>query len=319
MSIDISKFDGCKILVVGDFMIDEYVWGDVDRISPEAPVQIVSVNKEDYRPGGAGNVVNNLVSLGVKVFAVGSIGIGENGNLLLKKLNELGVDVKGVIRDSERPTTKKTRIIAANQHVLRIDRETKKEISNRTFQAIIKILKEKIIDVDVILISDYGKGLVTPLLLSKLAEIANKYQKITIADPKGLDFSKYSGLSLITPNKKEAGLAARIEIVNESNLLEVGKKLLNKIGINRLLITLGKEGMVLFGKNKRPYKIKAKTKQVFDVSGAGDTVIAVFGLGLASGASYKDSMKLANTAAGIVVGKVGTATVSREELSIEYK
>ena len=319
MPIDISKFDKCKILVVGDFMIDEYVWGDVERISPEAPVQIVSVNKEDYRPGGAGNVVNNLISLGAKVFAVGTIGTGRNGKLLLEKLNELDVDTKGVIRDSDRPTTRKTRIIAANQHVLRIDRETRKEISNRTFQAVIKILKNKILSVDVILISDYGKGLVTASLLSKLTETAKKHQKITIADPKGLDFSKYSGVSLLTPNKKEAGLAAGIDIEDELKLLEAGKKITNKTGIERLLITCGKEGMVLFEHNRKPYKIKAEAKQIFDVSGAGDTVLAVIGLGMASGASYKDSAELANIAAGIVVGKVGTATVSSEELAKALK
>ncbi len=317
--MDILKFDRCKILVVGDLMVDEYLWGEVERISPEAPVQVVSIKNEDYSLGGSGNVVNNIVALGAKVSAVGVIGTGRDGQFLLNKLNELGVDIAGIFQDSDRPTTRKTRIIASSQHVLRIDRETKESISEPTFEAIAKFIEDKIPDVDVVLISDYGKGLITEALLARLIAAAQKHKKITIADPKGLDFSKYSGVSLITPNKKEAALASGIEVVDEETLLEAGNKILQRIGIDKLLITCGKDGMVIFDRNKAPYKIRAETRQVYDVSGAGDTVLAVIGLAVASGVSFEDGAVLANTAAGIVVGKVGTATVSRQELASALK
>ena len=317
--MDISKFDRCNILVVGDLMVDEYLWGDVERISPEAPVQVVTIKDEDYSLGGSGNVVNNVVALGAKVSAVGVIGTGSDGQLLLNKLNELGVDIAGIFQDSNRPTTRKTRIIASNQHVLRIDRETKESISEPAFEAIAKYLEDKIPDVDVVLISDYGKGLITEALMARLIAAGQKHKKITIADPKGLDFSKYSGVSLITPNKKEAALASGIEVVDETTLIEAGNKILQRVGIDKLLITCGKDGMVLFDRNKAPYKIRAETRQVYDVSGAGDTVLAVFGLSVASGISFEDGAVLANTSAGIVVGKVGTATVSRQELSSALK
>lgn len=317
--MDISKFDRCNILVVGDLMVDEYLWGDVERISPEAPVQVVSIKSEDYSLGGSGNVVNNIVALGAKVSAVGVIGTGRDGQFLLNKLNELGVDTAGIFQDSDRPTTRKTRIIASSQHVLRIDRETKESISEPTFEAITKFIEDKTPDVDVVLISDYGKGLITEALLARLIAAAQKHKKITIADPKGLDFSKYSGVSLITPNKKEAALASGIEVVDEETLLEAGKKILQRAGIDKLLITCGKDGMVLFDRNKAPYKIRAETRQVYDVSGAGDTVLAVIGLAVASGISFEDGAVLANTAAGIVVEKVGTATVSRQELASALK
>ena len=315
MHMDFSKFERCRILVVGDLMIDEYLWGEVDRISPEAPVQIVAVDSEDYTLGGAGNVINNLAALGAKVTAAGVVGTGRNGQLLLQKLQELGVDAAGIITEPDRPTTMKTRIIAANQQVLRIDRETKKAISDVTHDRLAGYIENKVTGVDVILISDYGKGVVTNTLMARLIAAARKHNKITIADPKGLNFSKYSGVSLLTPNKKEAAQASGIEIVDQSTLAESGRKILETVDINKLLITCGKDGMVLFQQNKAPYKINAEARQVYDVSGAGDTVLALLGLGIAAGKSFEDSMTLANTAAGLVVGKVGTATISRQELS----
>ena len=314
MSMDILKFNQCRVLVIGDLMIDEYLWGKVDRISPEAPVQVVSIIQEDYTLGGAGNVVNNLVSLGAQVSVCGIIGTGDNGKLLVDKLDELGVEHEGVLQDASRPTIKKTRIIAENQHVLRVDRESKKEISEQTRSAIVMFAENKIPDVDVVLVSDYGKGLITKRLLSRLAACAKKEKKIIIADPKGIDFSKYSGVSILTPNKKEASQASGIEISDDASLLSAGRKILQHVQIDNLLITCGKDGMVLFEKNEPPYSIPAKAKQVYDVSGAGDTVIAVLGLALATGASYKEGAAIANVAAGIVVGKVGTATVSIKEL-----
>ncbi len=315
MLIDISKFDQCRLLVIGDLMLDEYLWGEVDRISPEAPVQVVTIQKEDFTLGGAGNVVNNAVALGAKVFTAGVIGTGRNGQVLLERFNELGVDTSLIIQEPDRATTQKTRIIAANQHVLRIDRETKQDISGPTLEKMIRLIENKMPDIDVVLISDYGKGLITRNLLSKVITSAKKHEKMIIVDPKGLDFSKYSGVSLLTPNKKEAALASGVEINDESSLEKAANKILGNISLDNLLITCGKDGMVLFEKNKTPFRVRAKSRQVFDVSGAGDTVLAVFGLAVASGASIPNSVALANTAAGIVVGKVGTATVSKQELS----
>lgn len=315
MQIDISKFDHCHLLVVGDLMIDEYVWGEVDRISPEAPVQVVSVKNEEYTLGGSGNVVNNLVALGAKVSVLGVTGTGSGRKLLRDRLVDLGVDAQGVIQERSRPTTKKTRIIADHQQVLRIDRETKKEIAASTFKSLRALAAKIIPNVDLILISDYGKGVVTPALIADLVKIANQNNKITIADPKGLDFTKYSGVTLLTPNSKEAALASGVEISDENDIAAAGKIIIEKFGIEKLLVTCGKDGMVLFESNHKPFKISTKARDVYDVSGAGDTVMAVLGLGMAVGLPLKEAISLANIAAGIVVGKVGTATVSKRQLS----
>lgn len=312
--MNISNFNKCTVLVIGDLMLDEYVWGDVDRISPEAPVQIVSVNREDYTLGGAGNVVNNLAALGATVLTAGVIGDGTDGKRLLERFDTLGLDTSGIIQEAGRLTTRKTRIIAAHQHVLRIDRETKKDISEKTFETITEFTESKIPDADVILISDYGKGLITGPLLKRLVATAKAHGKLTVADPKGLDFSKYAGVSLLTPNKKEAALASGIEITDASDLLKAGNRILQNTGIENLLITCGKDGMALFERGKEPCQIKAEARQVYDVSGAGDTVASVLGLAVGLGLPYKEGAAIANTAAGIVVGKVGTATVSSKEL-----
>jgi len=312
---DLSKFDKCRLLVVGDLMIDEYVWGNVDRISPEAPVQVVAANYQDNTLGGSGNVVNNLAALGADVAVLGVVGSGRDGELLLNVLSELGLDPAGIIQETGRPTTKKTRIIAEHQQVLRIDRETKKKVSAETFASIIALAEKIIPNVDVILISDYGKGLITRELITELVNLANTNGKITIADPKGLDFSKYAGITLLTPNKKEASLASGVEIMDEKSLASAGDLLLKKSEVDKLLITCGKDGMVLLEPGHKPYTISTKAREVYDVSGAGDTVIAVLGLGIAAGLSFPEAVTLANTAAGIVVGKVGTATVARQELA----
>ena len=315
MTIDIKKFAGCRILVAGDLMVDEYLWGNVERISPEAPVQVVSVASEEHTLGGAGNVISNLVALGAKVSAAGVIGCGANGKLVLEKLNALGVDTRGVIQDHQRTTTRKTRIIANHQHVLRFDREVKTDMSRQTMNKISRAVGEMVADADLILVSDYNKGLITKALMTKLIAAAQKHNKLLIVDPKGRDFKKYAGASLITPNKKETALAADIEIVDQSSLAEAARRLIKKTGIDKILVTCGKEGMVYFEQDTPPYQINTKAHQVFDVSGAGDTVLAVLGLGIAAGYSNEEAVALANTAAGIVVGKVGTATVSKTELA----
>jgi len=314
MNFDISRFNQAHLLVIGDLMIDEYVWGGVERISPEAPVPVVAVTDQDYALGGSGNVANNLTTLGARVSVLGVTGRGRDGQRLLDRLEALGADTVGIIQESGRQTTKKTRIIAEHQQVLRIDRETRKEISAQTFEAVIKSAEQIIPEVDVILISDYGKGLVTRSLIKSLVQIAKKHNKTTVADPKGLDFTKYAGVSLLTPNMKEASLASGIEITDAGSLEHAGQMLLEACGIEKLLITCGKEGMVYFDADGRSSKMGTKAREVYDVSGAGDTVIAVLGLGIASGLPVLEAVALANTAAGIVVAKVGTAAVSQNEL-----
>ena len=313
--MDMNKYKSCRVLVVGDLMIDEYLWGDVDRISPEAPVQVVSVRDEEFTLGGAGNVVSNLATLGAQVYAAGIIGPGSNGRMVMERFQALGVNSDGVIQDPSRFTTRKTRVIAANQQVLRIDHETTKDISEKTLKTLQTHIADQIESVDVVLISDYAKGVITPTLISHIVKSAKQHEKMIIADPKGLEFKKYSGVSLLTPNKKEAGAAAGMEINSESDLNLAAEKILKRSPIDSLLVTCGKDGMILFEHNSEPFKIHAEARQVFDVSGAGDTVLAVLGLAVASGESLKDAATLANTAAGIVVGKVGTATVTQEELS----
>lgn len=314
MNINIDTFKNVKALVIGDLMIDEYLWGTVDRISPEAPVPVVCVEKESHTLGGAGNVINNLVSMGAQVLPIGTAGTGKAGQMIFEKLEDLGIKTDGIISEPERPTTRKTRVIASNQQVLRIDKEIKKNINGNTLERLVSIIERKISGVNLIIISDYNKGLVTKELVRQTVELAKKYNVLTLADPKALDFSRYEQVSILTPNKKEASLAANMDIKSDQDLFAAGRKIMDQVKLERLLITCGKDGMVLFENGKEPYAIESKARQVFDVSGAGDTVISLLGLGLAVGATFKSSAMLANAAAGIVVAKVGTATASIDEL-----
>ena len=245
----------------------------------------------------------------------GVVGAGPQGSRLRSELTKLGVEVGAVVEEPGRPTTLKTRIIAEHQQVLRIDRETTRAISKASEQALMSRTLERVPDVDVVLISDYGKGAISHALIDSLSAKARAAGKLTIADPKGMDFSKYAGLTLITPNKKEAALAAGIDVRDEPGLLAAGQRLLETVAIDKLLITCGKDGMVFFERGAVPLKIGTRARQVYDVSGAGDTVVAVLGLGLAAGLSYPDAIRMANAAAGVVVGKVGTAGASRAELA----
>ena len=319
MTLDIPSFSGIRVLVVGDLMVDEYLWGDVDRISPEAPVPIVAVNRESHTLGGAGNVVSNLVAMGASVAVAGTAGRDAAGELLLARFADKGVDTRGIVLQPGRPTTRKTRVIASNQQVLRIDRETRRPIGAETLERLTAHLESVLPGMDLILISDYDKGVVTRPLVASVAEAASRHGILTIADPKGLDYTKYRGLDMLTPNQKEAGTAAGIEILSGEDLARAGRIILDKAGLKRLVITLGKDGMLLFDGQEAPWRIASEARQVFDVSGAGDTVIALLGLALASGATFLESAACANAAAGIVVGKIGTATATVEELTRALK
>jgi D-beta-D-heptose 7-phosphate kinase/D-beta-D-heptose 1-phosphate adenosyltransferase len=314
MKLDFSVFDKCRILVVGDLMLDEYVWGGVERISPEAPVPVLSVTREEFTLGGAGNVAKNLAALGATALVAGVVGKDPQGKRLKDELAQLGADVSAVVAEAGRPTTRKTRVIAEHQQVLRIDRETAREVNPDSTAELRRRTRELLPRSDVVLISDYGKGVVTRELVSSLAEKAQQAGRAAIADPKGTDYSKYAGLTLVTPNRKEASLAAGIEIADDAGLFAAGRRLLDTVAVDKLLITCGKDGMVFFERGAAPLKVGTRARQVFDVSGAGDTVAAMLGLGLAAGFAYPDAIRLANAAAGIVVGKVGTAAVTRAEL-----
>jgi D-beta-D-heptose 7-phosphate kinase/D-beta-D-heptose 1-phosphate adenosyltransferase len=319
MTFDISAFKKLNILVIGDLMIDEYVWGDVDRISPEAPVPVVRVNRENFTLGGAGNVINNIVSMGASVSVIGTAGTGKTGKQLLAKLAELGVEIDGIVSEPYRPTTRKTRIIASSQQVLRIDRETKESVSADTFDRLLNLLEKKTASADLVIISDYSKGLVTKELVASVSDIARKNGILCLADPKGMNFLKYENVHILTPNRKETALASGMEINSTDDLIGAGEKILESARLEKLLVTCGKDGMLLFEKDQSPFRIQSMARQVFDVSGAGDTVISILGLCLAAGASFRRSAEVANAAAGIVVGKVGTATATAEELAEALK
>lgn len=314
MKTAILTFAGQDILVIGDLMVDEYLWGDVERISPEAPVQIIDVLRSEYTLGGAGNTVRNLVDLGATVYVASVVDSKENGRLIRGKLTELGVYTEGLFEDPNKVSSKKTRVMAGHQQVLRIDRETRNPIEGRCADKIIDFVANSTSDFDAIIASDYLKGVLTEKVLSSVISAARQANKPIVVDPKGIDYSKYSRATVITPNKKEAAASSRIAIGDEKDLRKAGIKLLQELQADAILITRGSEGMSLFEKGKEAVDIAAEPREVYDVTGAGDTVVSVLGLGLAAGLSYYEAAVLSNIAAGIVVGKVGTATVTAEEL-----
>jgi D-beta-D-heptose 7-phosphate kinase/D-beta-D-heptose 1-phosphate adenosyltransferase len=295
-------------------MLDEYLWGRAERISPEAPVQVVNVQREDLRLGGAGNVVNNLISFGCKVSICSVIGGDENGASLRRVFAGKGVDVSGVLEDPARMTTKKTRILASNQQIVRIDRETREDIAAEYEERILQFVRDTGNHWDIILISDYGKGVLTPALLAGVIAAARERGICVVVDPKGQDFARYRGATIITPNRKEAELASRIPIVDDRSLRSAAENLLEAGDFQGILVTRSSEGMSLFLKDGSATHIPTVAREVYDVTGAGDTVVAMLGLGLACGLEFLEAARLANVAAGIVVGKVGTSTVLPEEI-----
>lgn len=310
----LDRFKDTRVLVIGDLILDQFIWGDVSRISPEAPVPVVWAKKESFMPGGASNVANNLRSLGACVDMVGIVGDDENGAILKSELEMKGIGTAGIQIDSSRPTILKTRVVAQHQQVVRIDKERADHISGHFIDGVISYVETIIGDIDAIIIEDYGKGTITPALLKKIVPLGKRHKKIIAVDPKEEHFGYYKGVSVITPNNHEAARAVGFQIKDEASLLRAGKRLLTKIGCGIALITLGENGMAVFQKKGRTKQIPTVAQEVFDVSGAGDTVIAVYTLALASGVDPVKSAYIANCAAGIVVGKVGIAVVTAEEL-----
>ena len=315
----ISNFSKARVLVIGDLILDQFLWGDVSRISPEAPVPVVWVKKESYMPGGASNVANNLRSLGADVHLVGVIGDDAGGAILKGELDRKGIRTAGVLTDSSRPTILKTRVVAQHQQVVRIDKEKVERFSDEITSGMAAYVESVIKDIDAVIIEDYGKGVITPAILAKIVPLAKRYNKVISVDPKEEHFNYYRGISVITPNNHEASRAVGFQITDEATLLKAGRKLLDKLNCKIVLITLGEHGMAVFQKNKPMRHIPTVAQEVFDVSGAGDTAIASYTLSLVSGADPVQSAHISNCAAGIVVGKVGIAVVSPEELLSRIK
>jgi D-beta-D-heptose 7-phosphate kinase/D-beta-D-heptose 1-phosphate adenosyltransferase len=306
-----------RALVVGDLMLDEYLWGRAERISPEAPVQVVDVLREELRLGGAGNVVNNLVVMGCQVAVASVIGNDDNGRTLLDAFAGRGVNVAGIITDPDRRTSRKTRVVASNQQIVRIDRETKDSVSHDAESSLVAFIRDAALTCNVILVSDYLKGVLTPSVLAAIMEVGRTAGIPVVIDPKGTDYGKYRGATILTPNRKEAEAATGIAINDEQGLGNAAMALLSLGDLAAVLITRSEQGMSLFLSDGESSHIPTVAREVFDVTGAGDTVLAVMGLALAGGYSFAEAARLSNIAAGIVVGKVGTSTVLPEEIIAE--
>ena len=314
-----------RVLVVGDVMLDQFIWGGVSRISPEAPVPVVDFSRESFMPGGAANVARNLVSLETPAELFGAIGQDDAAKKLLKLLGEQQIGCSGLVKNSARHTSIKTRIVAHQQQVVRIDRETRGALDAKTTAKLLTEFKAKLAKADAVIVGDYGKGVVTQTLLNEIKALCHARGVWLSLDPKPVHHLNLSNLSLITPNRKEAFELADISDDTKNanpfadkNLMLVAERLLKELNPALLLITLGELGMLLCQRGQKPFHIPTVAQEVFDVSGAGDTVIASFTLAIAAGASPIEAAILSNHAAGIVVGKVGTAVTTPTELAASF-
>jgi len=314
----VRQFSTLQILVVGDVMLDRYVQGTVSRISPEAPVPVVEATSEVFRPGGAANTASNIRTLGGDVIIVGLVGDDSNGQKLIDLLKRSGVHTEGLIVDRTRPTTLKTRIIGDHQHLVRIDSEVRRNIDKKQTRQILDFVNEKIKNVDAVLISDYEKGVNTRVLLEKMISLIRVYETPIIVDPKVRHFPYYRGVTLITPNVKEASSATQIDLIDEASIRNMGRELLRQLECDAVLITRGKNGMTLFERNGNITNMPTLAREVYDVTGAGDTVASALSLGLAAGADTVDAVAIANVAAGIVIEKLGGATVNQDEINHRF-
>ncbi len=304
----VKGFRGKKVLVLGDLMLDKYIWGSVSRISPEAPIPVVEVKNETYCLGGSGNVGQNLSSLGARVILTGVVGEDKEGDWIKKN----SFDNRGIFTSEKRPTTVKTRIIAHHQQVVRVDVEDKKKIPPRLKEKILGFIQKE--PWDGLIISDYNKGLISESLIQRVLSFAQRKKLPVFVDPKEKNFHSYSPVTLLTPNHLEAERIIHQKCASDQEIEKAGKKILSRISAKYLIIKRGEQGLSVLEKRKKTVHIPARAKQVYDVTGAGDTVIAVSSLALLAGASILEASQLANTAAGIVIGKLGTASLTPEEL-----
>ncbi|MBP9582583.1 MAG: D-glycero-beta-D-manno-heptose-7-phosphate kinase [Ignavibacterium sp.] len=309
-----NNFKGKRIAVIGDMMLDIYFWGDVKRISPEAPVPVLEVGNEFYRFGGAANVALNISALNGIAEPIGIIGYDNYGTIFNSLLSDQKIAQRGIIVDESRPTTAKTRVIADSQHIVRIDKESKetiaKDIQNKIFDYVKSIIK----NLDGIILQDYNKGVLTSSLINQLTELANKNKKLLTVDPKFNNFYEYKNVTVFKPNKKEAGDILGMEIKTDADISFAGNTLLKKLNAKNILLTLGEDGIAVFEKNKPEKRMPTKARKVADVSGAGDTVISTLTLALAAGANIYEASYLANYAGGIVCEEVGIIPIELDKL-----
>ena len=312
----LDNFKGKKIMVIGDIMLDKYIWGDVSRISPEAPVQVVNVLRETYEAGGAANVANNISALSGDALMVGITGNDEARKILLEELKKKEINTDGIFLDKDKPTTQKVRILGKSQQLLRVDYENKEHVRDIIKNSIVGFVEKNIKNIDVIVISDYAKGVITPEVSRNIINLAKHNSKPVIVDPKPRHKEFYKDVTLITPNNAEASEMSGIEDGSDETIMEIGNKLIKNLNTN-VLITRGEKGMSMFEKGGSVTHIPANAREVYSLIGAGDTVVATIALALASGADFKEAAILSNIAAGIKVGKIGTASVSIEEIKTE--
>ena len=310
----INKFNGTNILAIGDLMIDQYLYGTVTRISPEAPVPIVNIDKEVCELGGAANAVNNINSLGGLVEAVGVIGKEDSGRVLLNLLKEINVNTDGIILSDERPTTVKTRVIGNGSQILRLDKETRKTIGTETSNEIIEHIRNRIKTYDAILISDYDKGLITPYLLSKLIPLANSHDIPIVVNSKIENLTHYKNVAIIISDLDKVSQVVGIKPINETSIRNIGQWMLTHLDCKGVLITRGKKGMSVFEKEGKVKHLSTDSKEVSDITGVEDAITGVMALAVANGSGVIEAAVIANAAATIVLGKAGTYTLSKEEL-----
>ena len=310
----IEKFSNVKVLVVGDVMLDRYWWGSVERISPEAPVPVVRLQKTSLVVGGAANVATNIAGLGATPYLIGAIGDDDESKLFKPLLNKLSIDSDHLVKIKNHPTTIKTRIVAHNQHVVRIDKENTDALTQTEEEKVWKKI-EKVFDaVDIVIVSDYAKGVLTETVLERLITHSKRKNKFILVDPKGKNYKKYSGASLLTPNRFEAAQACELVADGQTVVEKAGEILIENFGLQSVLITQGEDGMTLFRKNEESFHLNALARKVYDVTGAGDTVIAALGVSIGSGADLETASEIANISAGIVVEEIGTTAITLDKL-----
>jgi D-beta-D-heptose 7-phosphate kinase/D-beta-D-heptose 1-phosphate adenosyltransferase len=310
----VGAFAGRRVLIVGDVMLDEYLWGEVTRVSPEAPVPVVVTRRRTCVPGGAANAARNVASLGGKAILVGLVGEDSQAEALRTALEEAGISTGNLVADSTRPTSTKCRVVAHRQQVVRLDQEDSSQIAGIVEESLLARALELLPSADACVISDYAKGVVTPRIASELIEAARQMGKPVVVDPKGANYQKYQGATIITPNVHEAEVALNRKLASEGNVVAAGQQLCELLCGTAVLITRGAQGMSLFQLDCTPLHIPTVARNVFDVTGAGDTVVATLALQLAAASSLEEATYLANQFAGIVVGKFGTAVVALEDV-----
>ena len=313
-----DDLNALRIAVVGDLMLDSYMWGSVQRISPEAPVPVVEVTSETVKLGGAANVANNIVNLGASALPLGVVGDDFSGGQIRDLFASLGVDVNGVITDPARPTTIKTRIIAHDQHVVRADVESKADLSAEVEDKLLDFFKKSVSRIIGVILQDYNKGVLTPRLIREIIEISREHGIFVAVDPKFNNFFDFVGVDLFKPNTRETEQVLGIKIQSEQDLWDAAKTLFERINCRQIMITRGEKGMTLFsGPDAEPYYVPTRAKKIHDVSGAGDTVISTFVVAMIAQATLKEAATLANFAAGIVCGEVGVVPIERDRLLAE--